>query len=206
MTTKPQKQIVPLPVGLSWTTGGLFQQKLDGKFATVEVAGGILAGESVRGHFTAFDCVGWQGADVRGEILAERLKMRNELCRAANIQIVPEAIERGGEFLETILAAGGEGVVCKLFSASWFAPMLACKRLETWLCRVTSTAAGKQSVSIADATSGQPRGGVALFGGKADCVRVGSIVKVEGFGLHASGLIREARPCKDTADSWLYQF
>lgn len=203
---KPTKQIVPLAVGLSWTTGGLFQQKLDGKFAVREVAGGILAGEDVRGHFTAFDCIGWQGADVRGETLADRLRMRNELCRAGQIQIVPEVTERGGEFLESILAAGGEGVVCKSLHASWFAPMLACKRLQTWICRVTTTAAGKQSVSIADAATGQPRGSVSLFGGKADCVRVGSILKVDAYGRHKSGLLREARPCKDTPDSWLIKF
>ena len=116
---KPTKQIVPLAVGLAWRAGGLFQQKMDGKFALREVAGGTLAGENVRGNFTAFDCVGWRGADVRAEILSERLKMRDELCRAGQIQTVPEVTERGGEFLENILAAGGEGRVCSDTPDSW---------------------------------------------------------------------------------------
>jgi hypothetical protein len=147
---KPQKIIVPLAVGLSWTAGGLFQQKLDGRFATLATAGGELAGENVGGVFTAFDCVGWQGQDVRGAALVERL--------------------------------------------------------EAWTCRVAAFNGGRQSVAIVDSASGQARGNLPLFGGRCDRVRVGSILKVEGFGLHASGLIREGRVCKDTAESWLIQF
>jgi hypothetical protein len=203
---KPTKQIVPLAVGLSWTTGGLFQQKLDGRFATLATVGGILAGENVGGVFTAFDCLDWQGQDVRGAALRDRLAMRNELCRAGQIQIVPEVTERGGEFLESILKAGGEGIVRKDFSATYFAPMLAAKRIETWICRVAAFNGARQSVAIADAASGQARGNLPLLGGKCDRVRVGSLVKVEGFGLHRSGLVREPRVCKDTAASWLVKF
>jgi hypothetical protein len=187
---KPKKIIVPLAVGLAWQSGGLFQQKLDG--------------ENEGGRFTAFDCLDWQGQDVRGVALRDRLAMRNELCRAGQIQIVPEVTERGGEFLESILKAGGEGAVFKLWDSTFFAPMLACKRLETWICRVTRTG-GTQSVEIADANTGAARGNVKLGGGKCDRVRVGSLVKVEGFGLHRSGLVREPRVCKDTPDSWLIQ-
>ena len=203
---KPTKQIVPLAVGLSWTTGEIFQQKLDGKFALREVAGGTLAGEDVRGSFTAFDCVGWQCQDVRGVALCDRLAMRNELCRAGQIAIVPEVTERGGEFLESILNAGGEGAVFKSWDSTYFAPMLAAKRIETWICRVAGFNGGTQSVRIVDGASGQARGNLPLFGGKCDRVRVGSILKVEGFGLHASGLIREGRVCRDTPDSWLVCF
>lgn len=203
---KPTKQIVPLAVGLAWQAGGLFQQKLDGKFAAVETAGGTLAGEDVRGVFTAFDCIGWRGADVRAEILSERLKMRNELCHAGQIQIVPETLDSGGKFLEAILNAGGEGALFKSWDSTFFAPMLAAKRIETWICRVAGFNGGTQSVVIVDAASGQARGKLPLLGGKCDRVRVGSLVKVEGFGLHRSGLDREPRVCKDTSESWLVQF
>ena len=83
------------------------------RFATLETAGGTLAGENVGGVFTAFDCIGWQGHDVRGLALRERLAMRNELCRAGQIAIVPEVTSDGGKFLESILNAGGEGAVFK---------------------------------------------------------------------------------------------
>jgi hypothetical protein len=203
---KPSKQIVTLAVGLAWTSGGLFQQKLDGRFATLATAGGELAGENVGGVFTAFDCVGWQGQDVRGAALRERLAMRNELCHAGQIAVVPETTERGGEFLESILNAGGEGAVFKSWDSTFFAPMLAAKRLEIWICRVAGFNGGCQSVRIVDSASGQARGNLPLFGGRCDRVRVGSILKVEGFGLHRSGLIREGRVCKDSETSWLIQF
>ena len=132
--------------------------------------------------------------------------MRNELCAAAQIPIVPETTERGGEFLKSILDAGGEGVVFKRLTATWFEPMLAAKRLETWICRVAEFNGGTQSVSIVDNASGQARGNLPLLGGKCDRVRVGSLVKVEGFGVHRSGLIREPRICKDKPGSWLVQF
>ncbi len=159
-------------------------------------AGGTLAGEDVRGNFTAFDCIGWQDQDVRGLALRERLAMRNELCRAGQIPIVPEVTDRGGEFLQSILTAGGEGAVFKTWDSTYFAPMLAAKRLETWVCRVAGFNGGCQSVRIVDNASGQARGNLPLFGGKIDRVRVGSLVKVEGFGLHRSGLVREPRICK----------
>ena len=49
-------------------------------------------------------------------------------------------------------------------------------------------------------------GSVPLLGGKCDRVRVGSIIKVEGFGLTAGGKIREPRVCRDTATSWLVKY
>ncbi|MDR3413592.1 MAG: hypothetical protein P4L87_22000 [Formivibrio sp.] len=205
MNTKPVKQIIPLAAGLAWTGGGLIQQKLDGSFTTQETLGGILAGETVGDMFTAFDCVGWQRQDVRLVPLRERLAMRNELCRAGQIPIVPETTERGGEFLQSVLDAGGEGVVIKSWDSSYFTPMLAAKRIETWVGRIVGFNSG-QSVRIVDNISGQARGNLPLFGGRADQVRVGSVVKVEGFGLHRSGLIREPRICKDTATSWLIQY
>jgi hypothetical protein len=84
--------------------------------------------------------------------------------------------------------------------------MLAAKRLETWICRVAGFNGGCQSVRIVDNASGQARGNLPLFGGRCDRVRVGSILKVEGFGLHRSGLIREPRVCKDSENSWLIKF
>ena len=64
----------------------------------------------------------------------------------------------------------------------------------------------KQIVPLAVGLSWTTGGNLPLLGGKCDRVRVGSILKIEGFGLHASGLIREPRVCKDTADSWLINF
>ena len=59
---------------------------------------------------------------------------------------------------------------------------------------------------IEGGTSNIECGHVALRGGKCDRVLVGSIVKVEGFGLTAAGMIREPRVCGDTPTSWLVKF
>ena len=156
-----------MQTGLAWGNGAVYQVKLDGKFAVRETPAGVLVGENVRGEFTAFDCVQWRGDDVRGEGAISRLAMRDELCLFYKIPTVPQTMRDGGEFLESVLTNGGEGVVRKEFWASYYQPMLACKRLETYYCRVTKAAGGKQSVGICDAASGEDRGRVSLFGGQS---------------------------------------
>ena len=99
-------------------------------------------------------------------------------------------------------ALGAEGVVAKGWNDPYTAPMLCCKQLTTYRCRVVSTGA-TQSVGIADAETGADRGHVALRGGKCDRVRVGSAIRVEGMGLTAAGKIREPR-C--TEEVWLVKF
>jgi hypothetical protein len=115
------------------------------------------------------------------------------------------ATGNGGEFLEAVLARGGEGIVCKDLSAP-YGEMWACKRIVELLCVVTDFCGGSQAVKIADAATGQPRGKISLFGGKIARVRVGSILKCAGMNLTDRGLIREPRLCQDTPESWLVKF
>jgi hypothetical protein len=84
--------------------------------------------------------------------------------------------------------------------------MLACKRIVEMVCLVTGFVPGIQSVAIADPTTGQPRGRVALRAGKLDKVRIGSLVKVIGMSLTERGLIREPRLCSDSPGSWLVKY
>lgn len=128
----------------------------------------------------------------------------------------------GGEFLEAILRDGGEGVVAKHLDAPFGVQWFKCKRLEKFYCVVTEGPCGGQSVGIGmlrdqsnipldssfilHPSSFTPAGRVALFGQKCEQVRVGSILKVEGYGLTPAGKIREPRPCKDTATSWLVRW
>lgn len=202
----PRKTVVPLAVGLAWgNDGAVYQEKLDGEFATLELPDGILAGEKLRDKFIAWDCVGFHGRDVRGENALDRLEMAAQLGRRHGYSLVRESAN-GGELLESVLAAGGEGIVRKLPHATYYDGMTACKRLQTWACRIVGFAGGTQSADIADAQSGEKRGRVALRGGKIDRVRIGSIVKIEGLELHESGLIREPRPDKDSLNSWLVKY
>ncbi len=61
-------------------------------------------------------------------------------------------------------------------------------------------------VSLLDRDTNEPRGKMPLRGNRFSFIRVGSVLKVEAFGLTAKGLLREARPDKDTLESWLISF
>jgi hypothetical protein len=138
--------------------------------------------------------------------------------------------------LNQIWACGGEGIVRKRLDSPWGTPMEACKRLETFYCLITAMGTtqsveisrivdgleklitdnfemvGRESSravppsTLNPQPSTHPCGSVKLGGGKCDRVREGSILKVEGFGLTATGQIREPRPCKDTPTTWLVKY
>lgn len=220
---KPNKNVVPLAIALEqWREPALYQQKMDGKFSVQSVGGNVFAGELVGPVFYAFDLLAMSGQDARRRPTVDRWRALNscagDLMRAG-VQIVPSATD-GAEFLSAVLASGGEGVVRKDWHDSYFAGMSACKKIEVFRCVVTRINAG-QSVGLVftppfldiekmppflDVQNLEPAGNMPLRGGKADCVRIGSILKVEAYGRHTSGLLREARPCKDTPTSWLIKF
>jgi hypothetical protein len=215
--SKPRKIVMPLAVGLAWSNEPEYiaQEKMDGMFS-IRVLGSfecetILAGEQMRnGEFRAFDCLQYNGEDVRNLRLSERLKLLDTVFLShSNTHLLPPEFRRvvdhanGGPLLREVLARGGEGVVRKRLDSPWGVPMEACKRLETFTCAVTGFNMG-QSVQIS--LDGRPCGSVKIGGGKCDHVRVGSILKIEGFGLTRDRQIRESRVCKDTPTSWLIQY
>lgn len=209
----PRKTVVPLAVGLGWgNDGAIYQEKLDGKFhhhrdtetQSALVGEWMPARGMAEAGFIAWDIVEYRGADVRGMPLTTRLWMRDEICRINCIQAVA-TWWNGGRLLETVLARGGEGIVRKLPGATYFEAMIACKRLQTWVCRVVALDHATGGAAIADAGTGEKRGTVPLRNRAGQC-RVGSIVKVEGLELTAAGKIRDPRPCKDTPSSWLIRF
>lgn len=218
---KPTKHLVPLAVGLSqWREPALYQQKLDGKFSVRQLAGNTFAGELVGAVYYPFDLLAMRGEDCQRWPTIDRWRALNsfegEITRAG-WRIVPSG-EDGAALLESVLAAGGEGVVRKDWHASYFAGMSACKRIETFHCVVTGIGPG-QTVKLVFAPPFldvqkmdlpilelEPAGSMPLKSPRIDNVRIGSVLKVEAYGRHDSGLLREARPCKDTPDSWLIKF
>lgn len=219
---KPEKILVPIAEALRWRGGGgyLYQEKLDGEFAHWTDGQTMIVGERLAGgRFGAFDCIAWQGEDIAAWPTSERMRVlrgwfqdvKNRLAgtlappgwsQDAKIFICPEG--NGGEFLEAVLARGGEGVVAKELSAP-YGRMFAAKRVQTFFCVVTDRDEFRASVTLADAVTGEARGKMPLRS-RFDLCRVGSVLKIEAFGLTAKGLLREARPDKDTPSSWLVKF
>jgi hypothetical protein len=203
----PRKSVVSLAEGMSWTADdSIFQEKIDGVFNVLQIGDSFLTGDKLKsGRFVAWDCVQFQGQDVRGFPAYLRHGHMRQLCDVNNV-LMAETSANGAELLERVLKRGGEGVCRKAPYSSYYDTMEACKRLQTWICRVVAFCGGSQSVEIADLASGELRGKVALRGGKCDRVRIGSVVKVEGLCLLPSGMIRESRVCSDTPNSWLVSF
>jgi len=197
---KPIKTIISRSE-LAALRGHIFQEKLDGRFALREVGRSLIAGEQMNGgRFIAFDCLTFEGQDIRNAPLESRLDC---LSRFDFPQPLTSADGQG--LLSRVWESGGEGIVCKA-SGSPYGQMLAIKRTIELLCAVSQISDTSQAVKICDAKTGEDRGNVALFGGKIERVRVGSIIKVVGLCLTSRGLIREPRLCQDSPDSWLKQF
>ena len=103
------------------------------------------------------------------------------------------------------MASGAEGVVWQDWS--WpYGEILAYKARWEGVCLVVAPPGGKQSVEIADAATGQPRGRIALRGGRCDRVRVGSLIKVNAMCLTDDGKLREPVLDSDSPTSWLVKF
>ena len=216
---KPRKTVVPLAVGLSWRMdGAIYQEKLDGKFEIVKMESGKRKAEFIgermpSGEFIAWDIAAAQldGHKPEENVLSwgamARWGLLNGLAPLFNVRVVPSHYD-GGALLQDVLARGGEGVVRKVASATYYDVMEAAKRVQTWRCVVTALDYGTGGAAIAERMEDgrmEDRGTVPLRG-RATACRVGSLVKVEGMELTAAGKIREPRPCKDTETSWLIQY
>jgi hypothetical protein len=115
------------------------------------------------------------------------------------------AVGSGGEFLEAVLARNGEGVIAKRLDAPWGVAWYKCKRSQVYYCQVIGLDPRTGSAVLADRDSGEKRGRIALHS-RFDLIRVGSVLKIEAYGLTARGLLREARLDRDTPASWLASY
>lgn len=191
---KPRKIVISIAEALAWRGGGdwLYQEKMDGIFCVVDVGRWRIAAERMKsGGVHGFDCLAVDGMDIRREHLRARLI---ELCAAiachpGDIRPVPTG--HGGEFVEAVLARGGEGVVAKRLDQA-YGFMVAAKRTQVYHCRVVGLDAGTGSVVLADRDSGEARGRLAMRG-RFDSASVGQVLKLEAFGLTKKGMLREAR-------------
>jgi hypothetical protein len=221
MIYKPRIEPVELSTALQWRGGQfLCEEKLDGRWYEVKIGNSIIAGEMMSdGKFYAFDLVRHNGLDCRALPLRERLNLLD------GFRLLRPMRGNGGEFLEAILANGGEGIVAKDWQSPFGCQWFKAKRKQVFYVVVSSKASdGRQSVTLKfapfqdvknglpeivpfqDVKNLEPAGSLALRGEKFDAVRPGSILKVEAFGRHKSGLLREARLDLDAPGSWLVKY
>lgn len=182
---------IPVSTGLKMTERYCYQEKLDGVWSVQSRFGGdVFAGEQMDdGRFVAFDCLSYLGEDIQNRPLRERLQAL-ESFRHLGLEIVP--MGHGGEFLEHILARGGEGMVVKDWDSPFGSTWTKCKRLQNYKLLVAEkNSKGKSSVRVMD-HEGVDCGWVPC---RKDFERlqVGDLVEVLAYGRHASGKLREPR-------------
>lgn len=166
------------------------QEKKDGVFALMDWQGSVLAGERMRdGFFWAFDIPVCQGDDCRRSTYADRIEALRgiESTFSNQMRIVPQGT--GTEFLEAVLANGGEGVVFKHRDGYWGVGQFKAKRTETFDVRVTE----KLRNAVAIEFEGQSAGRCAISGSAFDKVRVGEIIEISAFCQTVAGKFREPR-------------
>jgi hypothetical protein len=185
---RPPFVTVPLADGLRWRGGAgwRYEKKLDGVWTVRQFGQSFIVGETVPGgQFIAFDIPILDGQDIRREPLAARLGALD------GFNLPRPACGQGGEFLEAVLARGGEGVVAKRLDDPYGALWWKCKRVETFDLVVVEKATDRRSIRLA-LPEGEPRGWCPCFAEYFN-VRVGDVVEVAAYGLTARGMLREPR-------------
>jgi ATP-dependent DNA ligase len=201
---KPQFSSVPLANGRKWRGGGgwRYEEKKDGRWGERLLGSSVLAGEVCRdGLFWVFDVPIFDGADVRRSPLSARLEM------LAGIQL-PDGWIRiphgsGGEFLEAVLASGGEGIVAKHLETTYGQNWIKCKRSETHDCIVSEIHPLKLSVRLSQADGERviDCGWVPVLSEtKFARLQVGTVIEVACHSRHSSGKFREPRFLRLRAD------
>lgn len=188
MTVKrPPFANVPLAVGLQWSGGGgfVFQEKLDGRWHVRALGGSVIVGELLPdGRFFAFDCLAVEGQDIR------MAKLRERLDCLRRFSFPQPALGSGGEFLQAVMARGGEGVVAKHLEGSYGATWFKCKRQATFDCLVSAKDSARGTIRLV--LDGADAGWCPVRAG-FETIAVGNVVEVAAHSRHASGKLREAR-------------
>jgi hypothetical protein len=201
---KPSPIQIPLAEALKWRGDGdfFFEEKIDGVFFKYQVDDFEFASEVKGLDIFIFHLLSEKNCNARSLTLRENKKLLKEILKFYP-KLTQPRYGSGAEFLEYIISHGGEGVVAKPWDTGYNEGWLKAKRMQNFLCRVISAPDQFKAVAIADAQTGESRGHVPVPNGKADKIRIGSVLKVNGMCLTKKGLIREPRLDTDTLTSWL---
>lgn len=217
---------VPLSAGLKWTGAGpwVYEEKKDGARALVNaagcrlrnserplpgpmptaIAGCLFDGELLRGTYWAFDLLQADAQDLRRRPLRERRTWLRELRPLFPEWMLPIPEGRGAEFLEAVLARGGEGIVAKHIESRYGEPRawVKCKD-RTEDCVIAELHQVKRSARLEQLTPAGvvDCGWVSLYGRRLAGLQLGDVVEVAcHHSRHASGRLREARVLRIRTD------
>jgi len=216
----PAPQPVALAVALGWTASPdwTYEAKLDG--VRVLLAAGVLHGRARRyclpgplpsaldgvtldgelcgKTYFVFDVLEADGQDLRGQPLHARKRVLAALLEASPswLKAVPSAPPgtAGGEYLRSVLAAGGEGVVAKPLAGRYGVGWYKAKHRQTFDVVVTSKAADKQSVAVGQYRNGAlvPCGRVAVLAAHHFArIQPGTVLELAAQGRTRRGAFRE---------------
>lgn len=204
---------VPVGEARKWSGAGgfIFEEKVDGRTWCGEAFGSVLVGERVGGDVFAFDvlCIG--GQDLRARPLRERLACLDGLVPRGRARADGEFVFRrpvtgnGGEFVEVVLARGGEGVVAKRLDGMWGDRWFKTKKSETFDLLVVERDIARGSVRLVCPVSGEERGWCPARASILD-LKVGDVVEVAAYGLTVRGRLREPRFVRTRPDKNLDSF
>lgn len=171
--------------------GWHLSEKMDGVWQVRELLGSILTGEAMSdGRFFVFDIPIAFGEDIRHCPWLERRSVLLDVAATFPPEMALCASGHGSEFIEAVLARGGEGVVAKHFKSYWGVMWHKIKRIETYDCSITAIdyARGTIQLSLNGEDCGWCAARIALFR-----LRVGDVVEIAAQGRFANGKFREAR-------------
>lgn len=186
--SRPKIREISLAEGLKFSGSGyIAQEKYDGVFHMERRDRSVFIGEKMRdGRFIPFDMAVCQGDDCRRSSYNDRWNA----LRAATA-IFPSnwhlpATGMGGEFLEAVLARGGEGVVFKHLEGHWGVGQWKAKRFQTYDVKVVNILQNAVEVEYEGVLAGK----VAVNNPQ---MAIGSIIEIGAYCITASGKFREGR-------------
>lgn len=170
--------------------GWHLSEKMDGIWQAREYRGSILTGEVMNdGRFFAFDIPVAFGEDIRNCTWLERQAVLLDIAATFPAGMALCASGNGEEFIEAILARGGEGVIAKHFKSYWGMLWHKIERIETFDCVITAIdyTRGSIQISLNGEDCGWCPAQVALFH-----LRIGDVVEIATHRRHPDGKFRKA--------------
>jgi hypothetical protein len=171
--------------------GWHLSEKMDGIWQAREFRGSVLTGEAMSdGRFFAFDIPIAFGEDIRNCPWLERQRALLDVAATFPAEMALCASGNGNEFIEAVLARGGEGVVAKHFRSYWGIMWHKIKRIETFDCIITEIdyARGTIRLLLNGEDCGWCPARIALFR-----LRVGDVVEIAAHSRQPNGKFLEAR-------------